>query len=140
MLEYDMLLGAWLDDNGVYDGIVEVDVDTGEATKVEQPTTHTELSVTEQQVFEIEKSISSLKDQLKEAEQKQKILHEQLLKGMQENSIEQIQVGNIIIIRKPESVQRRLDTKKLEKDLPDIANQYKKDVKVGEHIEIRIKK
>lgn len=145
MLEYDRLLDAWLDDDGIYDGMVEVDVDTGEAKKISEINSITEenklpIELQQQQAIAIQNTIIGLKEQLKIAEEQQKEVNEQLLKLMQENSVEQLQLENVTIIRKHESIQQRLDTKKLEKEMPDIANQFKKDVKVGEHIEIRIKK
>lgn len=145
MLEYDRLLDAWLDDDGIYDGMVEVDVDTGEAKKVLETNSATEenklpIELQQQQAIAIQNTIIGLKEQLKIAEEQQKEVNEQLLKLMQENNVEQLQLENVTIIRKHESIQQRLDTKKLEKEMPDIANQFKKDVKVGEHIEIRIKK
>ena len=145
MLEYDRLLDAWLDDDGIYDGMVEVDVDTGEAKKVLEINSTTEenklpIELQQQQAIAIQNTIIGLKEQLKIAEEQQKEVNEQLLKLMQENNVEQLQLENVTIIRKHESIQQRLDTKKLEKEMPDIANQFKKDVKVGEHIEIRIKK
>lgn len=145
MLEYDRLLDAWLDDDGIYDGMVEVDVDTGEAKKVLETNSTTEenklpIELQQQQAIAIQNTIIGLKEQLKIAEEQQKEVNEQLLKLMQENNVEQLQLENVTIIRKHESIQQRLDTKRLEKEMPDIANQFKKDVKVGEHIEIRIKK
>lgn len=145
MLEYDRLLDAWLDDDGIYDGMVEVDVDTGEAKKVLETNSITEenklpIELQQQQAIAVQNTIIGLKEQLKIAEEQQKEVNEQLLKLMQENNVEQLQLENVTIIRKHESIQQRLDTKRLEKEMPDIANQFKKDVKVGEHIEIRIKK
>lgn len=148
MLEYDRLLGCWLDEDGIYDGIVEVNVDTGEATKCPPPKEILEeeqeakfpIEYQEQQAVLVQNKIVELKQQLKLAEEEQRAIHEGLLKGMQQNGIEQVQFDNMIITRKHETTQHRLDVEKLKKEMPELVEKYSKDISIGEHIEIRIKK
>lgn len=144
-LEYDELLGEYLDENGnIYSGLREVDIENEVSQPYISPLNNNAIQIEQekqqQQAIVLQKTITSLKEQLKLAEQQQAEINAQLLKGMQENDIYKIELDNVSIIRKKESVQKRLDAKRLEEEMPMIAEQYKKDVVVGEHIEIRIKK
>lgn len=59
-----------------------------------------------------------------------------LLKMMQENNIEETTIGNLKLKRKRSYTRESIDTSKLKKDLPDIAEKYKKLTTVSESLNI----
>lgn len=59
-----------------------------------------------------------------------------LLKMMQENNIEEATIGNLKLKRKRSYTRESIDTSKLKKELPDIAEKYKKLTTVSESLNI----
>lgn len=141
-LEYDNLLGEYLDEGGqVYDGLVEVDVDTHEATKSElQKNVDKQLQEQQaNQVLAIHKTIENLKNQIDRLKAQETILRTKLLETMQKNDIVQIEMGNLLIIRKHTSNRKYIDTKRLKQEMPDIAQLYMTETIVSETLQIKNK-
>ena len=145
-LQYDELLGQYLDKDGkVYEGIKEVDIDEEGASApyksdLQQNLDRIEQEKQQNQLVAVHNTITTLEEQLKTLKRQEEEVKQKLLKGMQDNDIWQIKTENVTISRKKEYERTTIDTKAFQEEMPDIANQFKKDVKVGEHIEIRIKK
>ena len=142
-LEYDDLLGQYLDENGeVYDGLVEVDVDTGEAAVSELQANVEKLEQEKQQnqLVAVHKTITELEKQLKTLKQQEEIVKSKLLKGMQDNNIWQFKVGDVTVSRKKQFERTTIDTKQFKEDMPEIAKQYERTSIVEESLQIKIDK
>ena len=142
-LQFDDLLGKYLDKNGkVYDGIVEIDVDTGEATKsdIQLKIDQEESEKQQNQLVAVHKTIVTLEEQLKKLKRQEDDAKTKILKSMQDNDIWQIQVGNLKLSRKKEYERTTIDTKAFQEEMPEIAKQYERTTTVGESLIIKIDK
>lgn len=137
MLQYDELLGQYLDENGtVYEGLVEVDVDTNEAKKVRN---EFEEEQQQNQLVAVHNTIVKLEQQLDLLKKQEETVKAKLLKSMQDNGVWQFKVGNMTISRKKEHTRTTLDQKRFKADMPEIAKQYEKTTLIGESLSINIK-
>lgn len=142
-LEFDDLLGKYLDKNGkVYDGIVEINVDTGEATKsdIQLKIDQEESEKQQNQLVAVHKTIVTLEEQLKKLKRQEDDAKTKILKSMQDNDIWQFKVGNVTISRKKEYERTTIDTKAFQEEMPEIAKQYERTTTIGESLTIKIDK
>lgn len=86
----------------------------------------------------LEKLIKTLDAQVKEAKAKQENLKEALLKEMEERNLKTFEKNGVKITYVAPSVRSTIDSAKLKKDLPEIAEKYTKETQVKASLRITL--
>lgn len=84
--------------------------------------------------------LMSIKKQQQELEEREKAIKEMMLPQMKELNLKKVENEVIQVIYKPVTSRESVDSAKLKKDFPDIANQVRKISEVKESLQITLKK
>ena len=84
-------------------------------------------------------SLQQLQLKIEELEKQQSEYNSAILTAMRENDIKSLECGNITFTRVAESTRSSIDSKKLKAEMPEIAEKYTKQTKIGESLRITIK-
>ena len=84
--------------------------------------------------------LMSIKKQQQELEEREKAIKEMMLPQMKELNLKKVENEVIQVIYKPVTSRESVDSAKLKKDFPDIANQVRKISEVKESLQIVLKK
>ena len=111
----------------------------GEIMPISSKKTTTELNDIQQSAVNVQKTILFYKKQIEELEKQQSEYNSAILTAMRENNVKSLECGNITFTRVAESTRSSIDSKKLKAEMPEIAEKYTKQTKIGESLRITIK-
>lgn len=97
-----------------------------------------QLDANQQEVVDIQRQIEQFAKSIKQLEAKKKEFTDRILENMRQENIDKIICGNISFTRIKATTRQIIDTKALTRDLPDVAEKYKKTTNVGENLRINI--
>ena len=82
--------------------------------------------------------IENYQKEIKTLEDKKKMFVDRVLESMREQNLIKVVCGGVTFTRVKETMRETINTAKLKKEHPDLAEQYKKISKVGESLRIKI--
>lgn len=91
------------------------------------------------ELSEIEAIIQRAETEKKSAEEQARALKDAILRAMQQNGVRSVEGNGIKITLIDECEKKQIDTTRLKKDLPEIAEQYTKTVKTAAYLRVTIK-
>jgi putative phage-type endonuclease len=98
-----------------------------------------EIQVLANQVEKLELQVIDMELLMKKIETERKTMKDQLHKAMEEYDIKKWETDSLVITRVLPGTRESIDTTKLKKDHPDLAEQYKKVSKVAGSVRIKLK-
>lgn len=84
--------------------------------------------------------LMSIKKQQQELEEREKAIKDMMLPQMKNLDLKKVENEVIRVVYKPASSRESIDSARLKKDFPDIANQVRKVSEVKESLQITMKK
>ena len=99
----------------------------------------TELDVMNSTVPDVLKAITDITVQKKKLEEQEKLMKEKLLKAMEEHGVKSFENAYVKFMYVAPTTRTTIDSTKLKKDHPDIAEQYSKTSNVSASVRITVK-
>ena len=88
---------------------------------------------------EIISHIANLSVQKKQIEEQEKSLKSQLLEAMEKYGVKAFENNTVKFLYVAPTTQTRIDSAKLKKDMPDVAEKYSKTTNVSAYVKVTVK-
>lgn len=102
-------------------------------------TEETALVAMQNEAAEIISHIANLSVQKKQIEEQEKVLKSQLLEAMEKYGVKAFENDTVKFLYVAPTTQTRIDSAKLKKDMPDVAEKYSKTTNVSAYVKITVK-
>lgn len=102
-------------------------------------TEETALVAMQNEAAEIISHIANLSVQKKQIEEQEKALKSQLLEAMEKYGVKAFENDAVKFLYVAPTTQTRLDSAKLKKDMPDVAEKYSKTTNVSAYVKVTVK-
>lgn len=102
-------------------------------------TEETALVAMQNEAAEIISHIANLSVQKKQIEEQEKALKSQLLEAMEKYGVKAFENDTVKFLYVAPTTQTRIDSAKLKKDMPDVAEKYSKTTNVSAYVKITVK-
>jgi predicted phage-related endonuclease len=99
----------------------------------------TELDVINSAVPDVLKAITSITVQKKKLEEQEKLMKQKLLEAMEQHGVKSFENADVKFLYVAPTTRTTIDSTKLKKDHPDIAEQYSKTSNVSASVRITVK-
>ena len=90
-------------------------------------------------MVKLQTAIEFHKEQAKQAEEELENLKGFLIKAMRNNGVKKYETDNLVITYVAPTARKTIDSERLKKELPDIAQEYSKSSEVKETVRIKLR-